>query len=153
MDVSSALPDNNTPTSVAAIFISINGLRQSHNNWLIDGTEAAAEQAAWTSCRRRMPSPKFQALTSNYPAYYGISSSTTITLAFKSGSQHFQGELWEFNRNTLFDANNWFNKNSTPITQRHKLNYNIFGGNLGGPYCPTRTPERRSTCGTRSGGA
>src|SRR6202035_3605334 len=41
LGVSSALPDNNTPTSVAANFtISINGLRQSHNIWLIDGGEA-----------------------------------------------------------------------------------------------------------------
>ena len=41
LGVSSALPDSNTPTSVAASFtISVNGLRQSHNIWLIDGGEA-----------------------------------------------------------------------------------------------------------------
>ena len=41
LGVSSALPDSNTPTSVAANFtISVNGLRQSHNIWLIDGGEA-----------------------------------------------------------------------------------------------------------------
>ena len=38
LGVSSALPDSNTPTSVASNFtISVNGLRQSHNIWLIDG--------------------------------------------------------------------------------------------------------------------
>ncbi|MBV8672168.1 MAG: carboxypeptidase regulatory-like domain-containing protein [Acidobacteriaceae bacterium] len=58
MGVSSALPDNNTPTSVAANFtLSVNGLRQSHNIWLIDGGEAddRGAPAAWTSCLRRTP--------------------------------------------------------------------------------------------------
>jgi len=41
LGVSSTLPDNNTPTSVGASSnISVNGLRQSHNIWLIDGGEA-----------------------------------------------------------------------------------------------------------------
>jgi hypothetical protein len=41
LGVSSSLPDSNTPTSVAASFtISVNGLRESHNIWLIDGGEA-----------------------------------------------------------------------------------------------------------------
>ena len=142
MGVSSALPDNNTPTSVAANFtISINGLRQSHNIWLIDGTEA--DDRGGAGGMDIMPSQdaiaEFQTLTSNYPPDYGISSGATITLAFKSGTQHYHGELWEFNRNTVFDANNWFNKDVAPgttPTARQKLNYNIFGGNLGGPLLP-----------------
>jgi len=41
LGVSSQLPDNNTPTSVASsASISVNGLRESHNIWLIDGGEA-----------------------------------------------------------------------------------------------------------------
>jgi hypothetical protein len=148
LGVSSALPDNNTPTSVAANFtISINGLRQSHNIWLIDGAEADDRGAG--GGMDVMPSQdaiaEFQTLTSNYPPDYGISSGATITLAFKSGGQHFNGELWEFNRNTVFDANNWFNKNVTPGTQptaRQKLNYNIFGGNIGGPLLPFQHPRK-----------
>jgi len=60
LGVSSELPDSNTPTSVASSFsISVNGLRENHNIWLIDGGEAddAAAPAAWTSCLRRMPLP------------------------------------------------------------------------------------------------
>jgi hypothetical protein len=145
MGVSSALPDNNTPTSVAANFtISINGLRQSHNIWLIDGTEA--DDRGGAGGMDIMPSQdaiaEFQTLTSNYPPDYGISSGATITLAFKSGGQHYAGELWEFNRNTLFDANNWFNKDQTPMVPRQKLNYNIFGGNIGGPLIPFQHPRR-----------
>ena len=148
MGVSSALPSNNTPTSVAANFtISINGLRQSHNIWLIDGTEA--DDRGGAGGMDIMPSQdaiqEFQTLTSNYPPDYGISSGATITLAFKSGGQHYHGELFEFNRNTIFDANNWFNKNVAPgnkITPRQKLNYNIFGGNIGGPLLPFQKPRK-----------
>lgn len=145
LGVSSALPTNNTPTSVAANFtISVNGLRQSHNIWLIDGTEA--DDRGGAGGMDIMPSmnaiAEFQTLTSNYPPDYGISSGATITLAFKSGTNHYHGQLWEFNRNTVFDANDWFQKNQTPIIPRQKLNYNIFGANLGGPMLPFQHPRK-----------
>ena len=136
MGVSSALPDSNTPTSIAANFtISVNGLRQSHNIWLIDGGEA--DDRGGAGGMNIMPSQdaiaQFETLASNYPPDYGISSGATISLGLKSGTQKFHGELFEFNRNTVFNANNYFNKQSSPATRRTKLNYNIFGGNIGGP--------------------
>src|SRR5271166_2753355 len=136
MGVSSALPDNNTPTSVAANFtLSVNGLRQSHNIWLIDGGEA--DDRGGAGGMDIMPSQdaisQFEVLASNYPPEYGISSGATISLGIKSGGQKFHGEAWEFNRNTDYNANNYFNKTSTPVTPRTKLNYNIFGFNVGGP--------------------
>ena len=136
MGVSSALPDNNTPTSVAANFtLSVNGLRQSHNIWLIDGGEA--DDRGGAGGMDIMPSQdamaQFEVLASNYPPEYGISSGATISLGIKSGGQKFHGGAWEFNRNTDYNANNYFNKTTTPITPRTKLNYNIFGFNIGGP--------------------
>ena len=136
LGVSSGLPDNNTPTSVAANFtISFNGLRQSHNIWLIDGGEA--DDRGGAGGMDIMPSQdaiaQFETLTSNYPPDYGISSGATISLALKSGTQHFHGEGYEFNRNTVYDANAPFNKQNTPVTPRQTLNYNIFGFNIGGP--------------------
>jgi len=136
MGVSSGLPDSNTPTSVAANFtISFNGLRQSHNIWLIDGGEA--DDRGGAGGMNIMPSQdaiaQFETLTSNYPPDYGISSGATISLALKSGTQHFHGEAYEFNRNTAYDANAPFNKMNNPVTPRTKLNYNIFGFNIGGP--------------------
>jgi Carboxypeptidase regulatory-like domain len=136
LGVSSALPSNNTPTSVASNFtISVNGLRQSHNIWLIDGGEA--DDRGGAGGMDIMPSQnaisQFETLASNYPPDYGISSGATISLGLKSGTRSFHGQLWEFNRNTAYDANNWFNKQSTPVTPRTKLNYNIFGFNVGGP--------------------
>jgi len=136
MGVSSALPDSNTPTSVAANFtISVNGLRQSHNIWLIDGGEA--DDRGGAGGMDIMPSQdaiaEFTMMTSNYPPDYGISSGATMSLSLKSGTQKFHGEAYEFNRNTDYDANNYFNKLSSPITARTSTHYNIFGGNFGGP--------------------
>jgi carboxypeptidase family protein len=134
LGVSSALPDNNTPTSVAANFtISVNGLRQSHNIWLIDGGEA--DDRGGAGGMSIMPSQdaisQFEMLSSNYPPDYGISSGATISLSLKSGTRNFHGSLWEFNRNTVYNANNYFNNQSN--SPRQKLNYNIFGFNVGGP--------------------
>ena len=121
LGVSSALPDSNTPTSVAASFtISVNGLRQSHNIWLIDGGEA--DDRGGAGGMDIMPSQdaiaEFTMMTSNYPPDYGISSGATMSLSLKSGTQKFHGEVFEFNRNTDYDANNYFNKLSNPITAR-----------------------------------
>ena len=76
---------------------------------------------------------EFTMLSSNYPPDYGISSGATISLSLKSGTQKYHGGLWEFNRNTAFNANSYFNKLSTPVTPRAATHYNIFGGNVGGP--------------------
>jgi len=137
LGVSSALPDSNTPTSVAANFtISVNGLRQSHNIWLIDGGEA--DDRGGAGGMDIMPSQdaiaEFNVMSSNYPPDYGISSGATMSLSLKSGTQKFHGTSFEFNRNTAYDANNFFNKYKTTTPQpRQKLNYNIYGFNIGGP--------------------
>ena len=134
LGVSSALPDSNTPSSVAANFtISVNGLRQSHNIWLIDGGEA--DDRGGAGGMDIMPSQdaiaEFNMLTSNYPPDYGISSGATMSLSLKSGTQKFHGELYEYNRNTDYDANFFFN--NLHGDARPSLHYNIFGGNIGGP--------------------
>jgi hypothetical protein len=136
LGVSSALPDSNTPTSVAANFtISVNGLRQSHNIWLIDGGEA--DDRGGAGGMDIMPSQdaiaEFTMMTSNYPPDYGISSGATMSLSLKSGTQKFHGEAFEFNRNTDYDANNYFNKYNGATQARQVLNYNIYGFNIGGP--------------------
>jgi Carboxypeptidase regulatory-like domain len=130
LGVSSALPDSNTPTSVAASFtISVNGLREHHNIWLIDGGEA--DDRGGAGGMDIMPSQdaiaEFSMLTSNYPPDYGISSGATMSLSLKSGSQKFHGEVWEFNRTPDYDAKDPISHSLTDI------HYNIYGANAGGP--------------------
>jgi hypothetical protein len=129
LGVSSALPDSNTPTSVAANFtISVNGLRQSHNIWLIDGGEA--DDRGGAGGMDIMPSQdaiaEFTMMTSNYPPDYGISSGATMSLSLKSGTQKYHGEAYEFNRTPDYNA-------KEPLTGLANVHYNIFGANGGGP--------------------
>ena len=136
LGVSSALPDSNTPGSVGSNFtISINGLRQSHNIWLIDGGES--DDRGGAGGMQIQPSQdaiaEFSMLTSNYPPDYGISSGATISLSLKSGTKAFHGTAWEENRNTDYDANEPFNKSTSPVTARPTVKYNIYGFNVGGP--------------------
>ena len=136
LGVSSTVPSNNTPSSVAASFtISVDGLRQSHNIWLIDGGES--DDRGGAGGMAIMPSQEaigeFTTMSSNYPPDYGISSGATMSLSLKSGSSKFHGSLWEFNRNTDYDANNYFNKQNNPITPRANTHYNLYGGNVSGP--------------------
>ena len=51
----------------------------------------------------------------------------------KSGGQRFHGTFWEFNRNTVFDANDWFSNHAG--SPRAVLRFNNFGANVGG-YIP-----------------
>jgi len=144
LGVSSNLPTTNTPSaSASSASIEVNGLRQSHNIWLLDGAEA--DDRGGAGGMSVMPSmdaiAQFQVLASNYPPDYGIASGATFSLALKSGTQKFHGEGWEFLRNDDLDANDYFNKyqRSSPsaYTPVPKLRQNIFGFNLGGPlYIP-----------------
>jgi hypothetical protein len=138
LGASSLMPDNNTPSSGAggsSFNLSINGLRQSHNIWLIDGGES--DDRGGAGGMQIMPSQdsiaQFEVLSSNYPPDYGISSGATISLGLKSGTRAFHGSVWEFNRNTVYNANYFLNKQANPVRNRPGLNYNIYGFNIGGP--------------------
>ncbi len=142
LGVSSNLPDNNTPMAGAggsSFSISANGLRQTHNIWLIDGGESDDRGGAGGIAL--MPPQdaiaEFTMLTSNYPPDYGISSGATFSLSLKSGTRTFHGTAYEFNRNTDYDANDYFNKfnkcGPSCYTARQVLNYNVYGFNIGGP--------------------
>ena len=83
LGVSSNLPDNNPPSaSASSASISVNGLRQSHNIWLLDGAEA--DDRGGAGGMSVMPSmdaiAQFQVLASNYPPDYGIASGATFSL-------------------------------------------------------------------------
>jgi hypothetical protein len=140
LGVSSQLPSNNAPSaSATSSNLEVNGLRESHNIWLLDGAEA--DDRGGAGGMSVMPSmdaiAQFQVLASNYPPDYGIASGATFSLALKSGTQKFHGEAWEFFRNDDLDANDYFNKyekaSPADFIPVPKLRQNIFGFNVGGP--------------------
>jgi hypothetical protein len=70
---------------------------------------------------------EFRVDSSNYPAEYGTGTGGQISVITKSGSNDWHGSLFEYNRNSYFDARNFFTPGSSP----DKLRLNQFGGSLG----------------------
>ena len=113
--------------------IEFNGTRQTHNIYLIDGAEQ--NDRGCGGCFMNLPSQdaiaEFQTLDSNYSPDYGIGSGGTIVMVLKSGAKKYHGEVYEFNRNTDYDANDYFIKQSGGA--RPKFQLNEPGANIGGP--------------------
>jgi hypothetical protein len=113
--------------------ISFNGTRNTHNIYLLDGGEL--NDRGCGGCYMVLPSQdaiaEFKTLDSNYSPDYGIGSGGTITMVIKSGTRQFHGSLYEFNRNTAYNANDYFNKQAK--RPRPKFQLNEPGGNIGGP--------------------
>jgi hypothetical protein len=113
--------------------ISFNGTRTTHNIYLIDGGEQ--NDRGCGGCFMNLPSQdaiaEFQTLDSNYSPDYGIGSGGTIVMVLKSGTHNYHGELYEFNRNTDYNANDYFTKAGGQ--PRSKFQLNEPGGNIGGP--------------------
>jgi hypothetical protein len=109
--------------------ISFNGTRTEHNIYLLDGAEQ--NDRGCGGCFMNLPSQdaiaEFQTLDSNYSPDYGIGSGGTILMVLKSGTHNFHGEVYEFNRNTAYDADDYFSKTSP------EFKLNEPGGNIGGP--------------------
>lgn len=79
---------------------------------------------------------EFRILTSNYTAEYGRNGAGVISVVTKSGTNQFHGSLFDFVRNTDFDANSYFNiQGGLP---RNNLKRNQFGGTIGGPILKNR---------------
>ena len=113
--------------------ISFNGTRTTHNVYLLDGAEQ--NDRGCGGCFMNLPSQdaiaEFRTLDSNYSPDFGIGSGGTIIMVLKSGTSKYHGELYEFNRNTAYNANDYFTKRAGKERPEFKLNE--FGGNIGGP--------------------
>lgn len=77
---------------------------------------------------------EFSVLTSNYSAEYGRASGGVINAVTRSGGSSLHASLYEFLRNSAFDARNFFDGAAPPPFKR-----NQFGGTLGGPVQKDKT--------------
>jgi Carboxypeptidase regulatory-like domain len=130
---SSLQSDFQTPTPVGGdANVSFNGNRPAHTIYLMDGGEDLDRGGSGTFSV--MPSlesiAEFRALTSNYSADYGLSSSATMTTVLKSGTNTLHASGWYFGRNDALDARNYFNNPPQKIAE---LRFHVFGFNVGGP--------------------
>ena len=77
---------------------------------------------------------QFTVLTSNYPAQVGRSSGGVVGATTRSGSNDFHGDVFEFIRNSVLDARNFFDPATKPPFRR-----NQFGASAGGPLWKNHT--------------
>lgn len=79
---------------------------------------------------------EFKVMTHNFAAEYGHAAGTIVSATLKAGTNQYHGALFEFIRNDIFDANNFFtNRAGLPRTPFHQ---NQFGADIGGPVLRNR---------------
>src|SRR5579862_5457513 len=106
----------------------VNGQRPESNGYLLDGVSNVDNVNGGFAIRVPVDAiAEFRILTSNAPAEYGGTSGATTSVVTKSGGNQFHGGVYEFLRNSDFDARNFFAASVEPLHQ------NQYGANAGGP--------------------
>jgi Carboxypeptidase regulatory-like domain/TonB dependent receptor len=117
--------------------INVNGQREDNNNYLIEGITATDANVAELT-NTPLPSPdavaEFRVQTSLYDATQGRNGGGNINAILRSGTTSLHGSAFEFFRNDVLNANDWFLKQQGEA--RPVVKQNIFGGSLGGPVLP-----------------
>ena len=122
----------------ASASFSANGQRPRDNNYMLDGVD---NNETWLQTVVLFPSvdalDEFKLQTSTYSAEFGHSLGGVVNLQIKSGANAMHGSAFEFLRNSVFDANNFFNNRAgrpKPDFSQHQ-----FGGTAGGPIVKDKT--------------
>jgi outer membrane receptor protein involved in Fe transport len=125
----------------------IDGSRDRSNNYNLDGTDnndpffnnSALNQVGITGAPATLlPLDAIQEfnIQSQFGAEYGRNTGAVVNIVTRSGTNQLHGSLYEYNRNSAFDARNYFNtkfqSDGSPNPQS-PFNNNNFGGSLGGP--------------------
>jgi hypothetical protein len=115
----------------------VNGNREQTNNFTVDGidvNETIDNRVAY------QPSPdavaEISVETNNYAADVGNVGGALVSNVIKSGSNQVRGNVFEFYRNSDFDANTW--ENNASNAPKQERTQHIYGGTLGGPVVKDR---------------
>src|SRR5882724_8173521 len=112
----------------------VNGQRPESNNFLIDGANNFNGVDGGFVLKPPVDAiEEFRILTHNANAEFGNSLGSTTNIITRSGANSIHGALWEFFRNDVFDATNFFATETEPLKQ------NQFGASLGGPVRKDKT--------------
>ncbi len=114
--------------------LSVGGSRPNSTDWLLDGVDNNELTSGAIGVFSSIDDiQEFKVLTYTYSAEYGTRAGPTVLITTKQGSNDFHGTLYEFVRNTDFDAREEF------ATITPKFNLNQFGGSVGGPIRKNKT--------------
>ena len=131
--------DFNSMNIFATQGVSVNGLRDSDNNILIEGvsSQRTRDNAAETAAPALDAIGEVNIISSGYMPEYSRGAGAQIIVQLKSGTNQYHGSLYEYNQNTAYDsaANHLPGlTNSGPgRTPTGIINWNNFGGTFGGP--------------------
>ena len=114
----------------------VHGSRSYDNNWQLDGISVSDVQGSGSiSGGIPIPNPdmleEFKVQTGLYDASFGRGAGANVSVITKSGTNAYHGTIFEFLRNDVLNANDYF-LNLTG-QRRPSLKQNQFGFALGGP--------------------
>jgi len=121
----------------AGSLVNVLGQRSGHNLYLMDGVAITDEHF-----NNLVIAPSIDAIEelniekTSYAPEFGGKSGAVINIVSKAGSNNLHGTLFEFVRNDVFDAKNYFDSAAAPIPP---FRQNQFGGSVGGPVRENRT--------------
>jgi hypothetical protein len=123
-------PTKTFPTVAA---VTVNGTRPNQMNYMLDGGNNVDE---YTDVNAPFPFPdvlqEFSVQTSNYSAEYGQNAGGVVNIITRGGTNRFHGDAFEYVRNRVFNAANYFSYQNG-VKTRDFLKRNQFGGTLNGP--------------------
>lgn len=106
------------------------GTRTDATNFILDGVVNKSDRNGSVGVNTSVESIReFKVETSTYTAEYGRSAGAQVNVVSKSGTNRFSGSLFDYLRNDVFDARNFFTAPGDDKTLRR----NQFGGSIGGP--------------------
>ena len=114
----------------------INGGRSGTNMFLINGAPVS-DYGSWQFSPNVETVQEFKVQTSNYDAQYGRTSGGTVNTILKSGSNAWHGDVFDYFRNAIFDANT--TQNNRVGAPKGKHNQHQFGGVVGGAIRKDKT--------------
>src|SRR5271166_208816 len=114
--------------------VSVNGGRGRANNFSVNGGDANDQ---FVNLPTIQPTPdaieEFRVISNTFDAEYGRNSGAVVNVIMKSGTNQWHGDVYEYFRNTVLNAQGYFN------TVKPQENQNQFGGTFGGPIKKDRT--------------
>jgi len=125
-------PDDRRQTAA----VSANAQSDTLNNELVDGLDNNSYTIGTIGVRPSIDAiSEFRVETNLYPAEIGKTPGAVVNLITKSGTNQLHGSVYEFMRNDMFDARNYFARTG----RKPECRENQFGGSLGGPIRKDKT--------------
>ncbi|MCI0388773.1 MAG: TonB-dependent receptor, partial [Acidobacteria bacterium] len=109
----------------------INGARTGQNLFLLNGAPISSFGGTWQLAPNVEAVQEFKVMTNTYDSSYGRFGGGVVNTTLKSGSNAWQGNIFDYFRNAVFDAN-YFQNNFTR-QPKPKHNQHQYGGVFGGP--------------------